>query len=413
MPNIIETSGYADMLRKGIAIMKPSEAYQNDCDEVTEYTGIPYTAKIIASPMDLLKAVTSRTDVTAQQFQHERGYKPMKNIYTDGFLKFHLKHELTLGSYVLDSEDKTVFGVIDIDCHKEGEEVIAEAQAEALDKFLIDHDIDAIKEESGYHSYHYWFLFERCSGGAVRAFLTGIINAIGYPEIEIFPKGNVRGTKGKSNLVRYPLGKHQKKETISRILVNGEYVRTFTDLSVRVYDISAFEALEVPVDTATDSTVKPLRRAENASETKPAQYASQVAYAGGTHAEDFIRPCMQVTADTDLFSSRKRDWIRSTVDEYLTAGYTTEEVLQLLSTQNGFQRTKTKAEVKKICNEHKKCASCDKVRKWAGSADIGCARCTHYRRWIPKNELIQSRRVKKHSPSSIPSSLLCPVSIAD
>jgi len=413
MPNIIETSGYADMLRKAIAIMKPSEAYQNDCDEVLEYKSIPYTAKIIASPMDLLKAVTSRTDVTAQQFQHESGYKPVKNIFTDNFLKFHLKHELTLGSYVLDSNDETVFGVIDIDCHKEGEEVIAEAQAEALDKFLKDHNIGAVKEKTDEHSYHYWFLFNRCSGGVALAFLSGITNAIGFPDIEVFPDSPTRGDKKKSKLVRYPLGKHQKKETTSSVLVNGEYVESFTDLAVRVYDISAFEALEAPVDTSTDSTIKPLRRAENASETKPAQYVSKVPYAGGAHDEDFVRPCMQVTADTDLFSSRKRDWIRSTVDEYLTAGYTTEEVLQLLSTQNGFQRAKTKAEVKRICNEHKKCASCDKVRKWAGSVDIGCARCTHYRRWIPKNELIQSRRVKKHSPSSIPPSLLCPVSVAD
>lgn len=93
--------------------------------------------------------------------------------------------------------------------------------------------------------------------------------------------------------------------------VNGEYVRDFKDLSVRVYDISAFNALEVPVDDVKDVKVKPVRRAENASETKPAQYVSKVDYAGGTHDEGFVRPCMQVTADTDIFSSRKREWIRS------------------------------------------------------------------------------------------------------
>lgn len=100
-------------------------------------------------------------------------------------------------------------------------------------------------------------------------------------------------------------------------------------------------------------------------------------------------------------------------DEYLTAGYKEEEVLQLLSTQKGFKKSKTKAEIKNICKEHKRCASCDTIRKWSGSVDIGCARCTHNRRWVSKEELIQSRRVKKPSPSSIPSPLLYPVSIAD
>ena len=416
MPNIIKTTGFNDMLSKGFAIMKPSGVTVEASETVNSYTDIPYTAKVIASPVELLKAVTSRTDVTAQQEHLQKWYKPKPNIFNDNFLKFHLMHEITLGTYALDLKDTTVFGVIDIDAHKPEEEDIAELKAGALDKYLFDTGINAIKEKTDKHSYHYWFLFERCSGGAAVNFLRGITEAIGFPELEVFPPNPVRGEKGKGNLVRYPLGIHQEKRTKSSVLVNGEYVRDFVDLPVRVYDISAFEPVGdkvAPVVSTHVAVAKPLRRAENGSGKKDAKYCSQVAYAGGSHNESFIRPCMAVTADTDLYKSRCRDWISSTVDEYLTAGYTEEEVLIVVADQPGFKKTKTKAEIKKICKEHKKCASCDKVRKWAGSVDIGCARCTHYRKWVNKEEMSEQRRANKTPSNYSSSSPLCPVSVAD
>lgn len=116
----------------------------------------------------------------------------------------HLRGAETLGAYVLDSESRARFMVLDADDEPNRRRLIALSRA--LDQLSCPTYLEASRRGA-----HLWFFFDKPRPGeAVRRFGKGLMAYFSLSDIELFPKQSALRDDGPGSLVRLPFGVHKK-----------------------------------------------------------------------------------------------------------------------------------------------------------------------------------------------------------
>lgn len=180
-----------------------------------------------------------RRDVHARQWWDARrdrgGYFPRRQPIDEHVASQHLQGTVTLGQYVLHPDESVSFAVLDLDPTG-----VPEAEARLMDEGSVVPEpvreyaravlraalaagIHATAEETGGDGLHVWVFFApRVAAAEARALARELALRAGPQpagvSIEIFPKQDHLRGKGLGNLVKLPLGLHQKTLRRSRIL---------------------------------------------------------------------------------------------------------------------------------------------------------------------------------------------------
>lgn len=215
-----------------------------------------------------LRWFAGRGDVYARQWFDARkdrgGYWPVRAPLTAAVAEQHLLGRHTIGQYVLFADETVSFAALDLDptvaalaqlrieseppgpaaCPPLAEYAcrIAAAAARA--------GVEALLEDSGGDGMHLWWFFEpRVRAREARDFLRELLWRAGPQPpavaVELFPKQDRLTGKGLGNLIKLPLGVHQKTLRPSRFLDAGLGPLAAWDglARIRPCDRAAFERL--------------------------------------------------------------------------------------------------------------------------------------------------------------------------
>lgn len=135
--------------------------------------------------------------------QTATGYVCVKRPLHRGHLIRHLRGTMTLGAYLLDTDSRTRFLVLDADDAPDWRRL------QALARVLADMNCPSYLETSR-RGGHLWLFFEELlPGRQVRLFGQGLLDYFGIEEIELFPKQAALGS-GPGSMIRLPFGVHRK-----------------------------------------------------------------------------------------------------------------------------------------------------------------------------------------------------------
>ena len=160
----------------------------------------------------------ARDDTYAKQQANGR-YVRIKAPLTDDVLRLHLKGEVTVGVYQLDPRTNKVKWIC-TDIDPERTKDVWEASKRIYEESISLFDQKAVVFEASRYpdpSTHIWACFSSIPADAAQTIGRRVIEKSRTPEVELFPKQtDVRG--GFGNLVKLPLGLHQRDKKWSRIL---------------------------------------------------------------------------------------------------------------------------------------------------------------------------------------------------
>ncbi|MEM2126600.1 MAG: hypothetical protein QXH67_00045 [Candidatus Bathyarchaeia archaeon] len=174
----------------------------------------------------LFNLFVSRTDTYAVMLppkprEEKAGYTRLEEALTVEVVDRHLRGEVTVGPYQLDTESRTKTLAFDIDPeHVEDPGAVARAIYQEAAKRL--HPDGVVLEASRWPdpSYHIWVVFDPPIPAAVARWMGGrILEAVGNPKgVELFPKQDRIDPGGFGNFVKLPLGLHRAAGKWSRLL---------------------------------------------------------------------------------------------------------------------------------------------------------------------------------------------------
>lgn len=159
-----------------------------------------------------------RTDAYAIQ-QPSGEYTCIKRPLSPELLNGHLLGKVTLGIYLINSDNKSQLGILDIDARgPTAEEVITIIQSVAA-----HFGITFLLEDSGYKGFHLIAFFETMYTWKIRKLLCAIKSEAEkevelHIPIEVFPKQDQIAEDGFGNPIKLPCGKHQVSGRISTFL---------------------------------------------------------------------------------------------------------------------------------------------------------------------------------------------------
>lgn len=143
-----------------------------------------------------------RWDVYAKQLDDGR-YISIQRPVRPGHLMAHLRGQITLGTYLLDSESKGQFLVLDADNAPDWRRL------KALARVVVEEEATTYLENSR-RGGHLWMFFSApLAGQDIRLFGQGLLDYFGIKQIEMFPKQG-KLTSGPGSLMRLPFGVHRK-----------------------------------------------------------------------------------------------------------------------------------------------------------------------------------------------------------
>jgi hypothetical protein len=172
---------------------------------------------------EIMQLFGHRRDVYAVQLKTADGciYMPKYESLTEDDIKRHLEGKITLGIYAL-AEDNTVKWLcFDMDsghventgatCRRITEKCVAQFGAAAV----------RVEESGSVGNYHIWVFFEKPVQAAYARMLGLKILEGEAKGVELFPKQNALSGRGLGNLVKLPLGFHQKSGRWSKMNLEG------------------------------------------------------------------------------------------------------------------------------------------------------------------------------------------------
>ncbi len=150
----------------------------------------------------LIRTFVQRLDIYPKQLE-DGSYVSMREPLNPSLLVAHLKGEVTLGTYLLSSDAKGRFLVLDADTAEEWEQLTHIAPA-----LHMEH-IPCVLERSR-RGGHLWIFFTGwLVAQDIRLFAKGILAAYQIGSMEIYPKQD-QLTTGPGSLIRLPFGVHLK-----------------------------------------------------------------------------------------------------------------------------------------------------------------------------------------------------------
>jgi len=159
-------------------------------------------------------------------------YKTVKGILNPYYLDKHIKGFITFGIYVLNSNSRCNFLCIDIDIPKNElnnfnflnkvqkfrylKDKLQKTESVLIKKFNLSRK-SILFEDTGGRGYHIWLFFQKSINGSEVFKLSFILKEHLDFDFEFFPKQKVLNSKkGLGNLIKLPLGLHQKYNSESR-----------------------------------------------------------------------------------------------------------------------------------------------------------------------------------------------------
>jgi len=178
-----------------------------------------------------------RRDIHARQLDDGR-YIRVNRPATVGLMYFHLKGDVTLGTYLLDHQSRARFTVLDADDEHQFEQLCHLAWT------LDSQDIPSYLETSRRGGHLWMFFREPVSGYKARGFGLGLLQQYGLDEMEIYPKQD-KLVDGPGSLIRVPFGKHRKSG--QRYLFTHPNGESLGSIKTQIMKLSAPETIPVDV----------------------------------------------------------------------------------------------------------------------------------------------------------------------
>ncbi|MBC8503998.1 MAG: hypothetical protein ISR58_21575 [Anaerolineales bacterium] len=175
----------------------------------------------------LWRTFIQRDDLYARQLDDGR-YCCVRKALTEKHLLAHLKGGITLGAYVLDTDSRARFAVIDADDDHQL------ARLADMRLSLAREGVPSYLEASR-RGGHLWFFFdEPISGKTARSFGKSILKSVDLNDIELFPKQDKLGD-GPGSLIRLPFGVHRKDgQRYGFVTIRGEALASTYAGQIRV-----------------------------------------------------------------------------------------------------------------------------------------------------------------------------------
>ena len=170
----------------------------------------------------LMKLFVHRKDVYAVQVRYGEkfGYIPKYQVLTETDIQSHLEGKVTLGVYALNVDNTVRWICFDIDSQhvKKPEETRNIIFKRCVERF--GEDSVRVEESGTAYNYHVWVFFkDHIQACYARALGHEILEAV--ENVELFPKQNTLRGKRLGNLVKLPLGYHNKSRAWSKIGLEG------------------------------------------------------------------------------------------------------------------------------------------------------------------------------------------------
>jgi hypothetical protein len=150
----------------------------------------------------LAKVFILRRDLYARQFD-DGSYICVRKPLTIGHVARHLKGELTLGAYLLDTEDRARYLVFDADDEPQLERLVKAARE------LENQGAFPYLEQSRRGGHLWLFFYQPIPAWKVRVFGKGLAAVFELTDLEMFPKQD-RLKEGPGSLIRLPFGVHRR-----------------------------------------------------------------------------------------------------------------------------------------------------------------------------------------------------------
>ncbi|MBU2054062.1 MAG: hypothetical protein KKC25_03670 [Proteobacteria bacterium] len=209
-----------------------------------------------------LQLFRGREDYFAQQ--GEDWYFPVPKALDEFYLRRHLEGDATFGLYLLNRESCCHLVCIDIDIPKSdlGEIDFSNPGEKygylkhklnvvlgALSGQLALPPESILLEETGGRGYHIWVFFSRPVLGQTAVTLGEVLKTHLDFEIEFFPKqGRLTPTRKYGNLIKLPLGVHQKYGAKSSFFcLSSQGPQTFTGITENLVHLRAISPLDPEV----------------------------------------------------------------------------------------------------------------------------------------------------------------------
>lgn len=187
-------------------------------------------------------------------------YYPVKGRLNENYLQKHLNHFTTFGVYVLTSDSKCNFICVDIDIPKNELENIDFKNPSRKFRYLRNkllHILEVFKkefhipdnsillEDTGGRGYHIWLFFSSPLQGDNAVKFYQICKSFIDFDFEFFPKQpNINEKRRFGNLIKLPLGTHQKYDSKSLFfqLLNGE-IKFINSLDDNLYYLTKIKKM--------------------------------------------------------------------------------------------------------------------------------------------------------------------------
>ena len=173
------------------------------------------------TPKQLMEIFVNRSDVFSTQ-QTNGAYFPTRRPITEDDIKKHLKGDITIGVYCLDTNNLVKWACVDMDGDKSltPQENRRLLYPEAKVIYNTFHDYSRMLEFSGRKGFHIWIFFKpRVTADYAQRLVKARLNRVGLLRHEVFPKQTELNESRKfGNLVKLPLALHKKTGLRSEII---------------------------------------------------------------------------------------------------------------------------------------------------------------------------------------------------
>lgn len=169
----------------------------------------------------LMNIFVNRKEIFATQ-QKNGAYYPTKKPITIEDIDKHLKGEITIGVYCLDTNNLVKWGCVDLDGDKKNtpQENKKLLFPEANIIYNTFNDLPRMLEFSGRKGYHIWVFFKpRVTADYAQKLIKARLNRVGLNHWEVFPKQTELNESRKyGNLVKLIGGLHKESGLRSEII---------------------------------------------------------------------------------------------------------------------------------------------------------------------------------------------------
>lgn len=220
-------------------------------------------AKELAAAYGLL--FVGRRDSFAVQ-QRDGSYRPVRTTLTVEYLREHLAGRCTLGTYVLDEQERCQFAVFDAD-QPDGL-VRLVSIAEQMASHTGDTTLPLL--EMSRRGGHLWIHFDQLVPAAqVRAWLLPYAQAYG---VELYPKQESLRDGGLGSLIRLPLGVHRVSGQRYPFVVmgtDGQWVLPCQKEAWCAWAVQTVQRVTVPMMAFPDDHAEPMHEQHEARPAMP------------------------------------------------------------------------------------------------------------------------------------------------